>query len=59
MLCLEDNKRYCSTTTSIETVDGLEVDEEEVKTGDIVIWSYRGAPYKAKILSIHGMLNIH
>ena len=43
LLCLED-KRYCSTTTSIETVDGLEVDEKEVKTGDIVIWSYRGAP---------------
>ena len=39
----------------METVNGLELDEEQVKTGDVVIWSYRGAPYKAEILFIHGM----
>ena len=39
---------------SIETVDGLEGDEDGAKTGD-VIWSYRGAPYEAETLSIHGM----
>ena len=54
LLCLEDNKRYSSTIQSLETDDGLEVNEDEVEIGSTVIWSYRGAPYKAKVLSIHG-----
>ena len=51
-LVIED-KRYHSTAKSMETVNGLELDKEQV--GDIVISSYRGAPYKAEILFIRGM----
>ena len=36
----------------METVEGLEIGEEmDVRH---VIWQYRGAPYKAQILEIHG-----
>ena len=51
---MEDNKEYCCMANSLETVDGLEVDEDAVQCGDLVIWSYRGTPYKAEVLSIHG-----
>ena len=39
----------------METVDGLEVAEKELHPGDVVVWQYRGAPYKAEILAVHGM----
>ena len=53
-LCLEDNKEYISTAKDMETVEGLEIGEE-MNVGDYVVWQYRGAPYKAQILAIHGM----
>ena len=55
LLCLEDNKEYISSAKDMETVDGLEVRGEEMEVRDCVIWHYRGAPYKAHILAIHGM----
>lgn len=55
LLCLEDSKKYISTVKSMETTDGLEVNQDELQMGDDVVWHYRGAPYEAKILSIHGM----
>lgn len=55
LLCLEDHKEYLSTAKNMETVDGLEVAEEELRTGDVVVWQYRGAPYKAEIQAVHGM----
>ena len=50
LLCLEDNKQYCSTVTALETVNGLEIEEENLCVGDEVIWQYRGAPYKTDSL---------
>lgn len=55
LLCLEDNKQYVSNVKSMETLDGLEVSQDEVQVGDTFVWHYRGAPYKAEIISIHGM----
>lgn len=55
LLCLEDNKEYISTAKDMETVEGLEIGGEEMNVGDYVIWQYRGAPYKAQVLAIHGM----
>ena len=31
LLCLEDNKEYVSTLKNMETTEGLEVTEEELK----------------------------
>lgn len=43
----------------METTEGLEVKEEELHTGDVIIWQYRGAPYEAEIREVHGMQYLH
>ena len=43
----------------METDEGLEIKEEELDIGDVVLWQYRGAPYKAKILEVHGMQTLY
>ena len=57
VLCLEDHKGYVSTVKNLETDEGLEV-REELDIGDVV-WQYRGAPYKAEILEVHGMQTLY
>ena len=44
-----------STVKNMETDEGLEIKEEELDNEDVVLWQYRGAPYKAEILEVHGM----
>ena len=50
---------YVSTVKNMETDEGLEIKEEELDIGDVVLWQYRGAPYKAEILQVHGMQTLY
>ena len=55
VLCLEDYKEYFCTAKNLETVNGLEIDEDMVKRDDVVLWYHRGAAYEARIVEVHGM----
>ena len=54
ILCLEDNKEYLSPAIKLESKDGLELTASDIRQGKTVIWQYRGAPYEAEILKVHG-----
>lgn len=54
LLCLEDNTKYSAAINKLEATDGLGLSEVDIVAGNKVIWCYRGAPYEAEILEIHG-----
>ena len=54
LLCLEDNKEYLASACALESEDGLGIAETDLIHGNRVIWYYRGLPYDAEILDIHG-----
>lgn len=56
LLCLEDNKKYVAATSGLESEDGLGIAEVDLAPGKHVVWFYRGLPYDAEILEIHGNL---
>jgi hypothetical protein len=58
VLCLEDYKEYFCTVKNLETVDGLEINEDMVERDDVVLWYHRGTAYEARILEVHGMHRI-
>ena len=59
VLCLKDHKEYVSTMKNMETDEGLKIREEELDIGDVILWQYREAPYKAEILEVHGMQTLY
>lgn len=54
LLCIEDNKEYCSSVKTLEAADGLEITEKDLSAGKTVIWTFKGLPYEAQILKVHG-----
>lgn len=51
---MEDNKEYSASVKALESEDGLGINDADLKPRKSVIWNYRGVPYSADILEVHG-----
>lgn len=55
VLCLEDNKKYPSPVSKLESTDDLQLCEDDLVPGKTVIWYHRNKiPYEAQLLKIYG-----
>ena len=54
LLCLEDNNKYPSPVKTLESFDGIEMEESDLVPGKKVIWHHRKVPYEAQLLQIYG-----
>jgi len=51
---VEDNKEYVASVKALESEDGLGLCDSDLVLGKSVVWNYRGLPYSAEIIEIHG-----
>ena len=57
---MEDNTEYDAAVKGLESEDGLNISDSDLKPGLAVIWNYRGLPYKARLLEIYGKwMHVH